>query len=294
MSKPNEADDTKDITSVDSIKSIVETASAEDEVEDKKVDDAEDLDESAEDDSEEDDSEESDDDSEEKSDEEETSDDESKDEKKSEVERKFKNLAAEEDAKYISNLEKAYENSSAEAIRLNSELSEAKKTSERWERIIGIVNNNPDLAKQLNAALEGKEVTVPDQDPFLVSAKTDWESKSRQEVEAIVSKHPEVISDPTLNESVKHWMSVFSREAFETDKRMLTGGEAMTMALRHLGIDVDDTRPSVASKVKEAAAPTRPKAARKSKPSTKTVSNDAYKFGELMGVSKEQIEKYSN
>lgn len=294
MPKPDEADDTKDITSVDSIKSIVETASAEDEIEDKSVDDNDDLDESAEDDSEEDESKESEADSEEESDEEETDEDESKDTKKSEVERKFKNLADEDDTKYISNLEKAYENSSAEAIRLNTELSEAKKTGDQWTKILTVVNSNPDLAKQLNDALEGKEVTIPDQDPFLVSAKTEWETKSRQELEEIVGKHPEVVSDPSLNAKVKHWMSVFSKEAFETDKRMLTGGEAMTMALRHLGVDVDDTRPSVTSKAKEAAAPTRPKAARKSKPSAKTVSNEAYKFGELMGVSKEQVEKFAN
>lgn len=294
MPKPDEADDTKDITSVDSIQSIVETAEAEDEPDKKSTEDNDDLDESAEDDSDEDESKESEEDSEEESDEEETDEDESKDTKKPEVERKFKNLADEDDAKYISNLEKAYENSSAEAIRLNSELSEAKKATDRWDRVLAAVNSNPELAKQLNDALEGKEITVPDQDPFLVSAKSEWEAKSKAELEEIVNKHPEVISDPALNTKVKHWMSVFSKEVFEAEKRMLTGGEAMTMALRHLGIDVDDTRPTLTSKAKEAAAPTRPKAARKSKPSAKTVSNDAYKFGELMGVSKEQVEKYAN
>lgn len=294
MPKPDEAEETKDITSVGSIQSIVETAAAEDEIEDEPATDNDDLEDSAEDDSGENESKESESESEEESDEDESEEEKSEDEKKPAVERKFKNLADEEDAKYISNLEKAYENSSAEAIRLNTELSESKKASAQWDKVMTAVNANPELAKQLNAVLEGKEIDVPDKDPFLVSAKTEWETKSRQELEEIVAKHPEVISDPALNDKVKHWMTVFSKEAFETDKRMLTGGEAMTMALRHLGIDVDDTRPSMTSKAKEAAAPTRPKASRKSKPSARTVSNEAYKFGELMGVSKEQVEKFAN
>lgn len=294
MPKPDEAEETKDITSVGSIQSIVETAAAEDEIEDEPATDNDDLEDSAEDDSGENESKESESESEEESEEDESEEEKSEDEKKPAVERKFKNLADEEDAKYISNLEKAYENSSAEAIRLNTELSESKKASAQWDKVMTAVNANPELAKQLNAVLEGKEIDVPDKDPFLVSAKTEWETKSRQELEEIVAKHPEVISDPALNDRVKHWMTVFSKEAFETDKRMLTGGEAMTMALRHLGIDVDDTRPSMTSKAKEAAAPTRPKASRKSKPSARTVSNEAYKFGELMGVSKEQVEKFAN
>ena len=289
MPKPDEAEETKDVRPEDAIQSVVETANAEDETakEDEHEDDE--VDESAEDDSEEKDSEDSAEDSEEESDEEETEDDESEEEKEAEVERKFKNLADPDDGKYIVNLEKAYENSSAEAIRLNSEL---KQANEKTQQLIATLNANPELAKQVNEAVEGR-APAPTQDPFLVNAKAEWESKSKQEVQEIVEQYPEVVSDPVVNEKVKHWMSVFSREAFEGEQKMLSGGEAMTMALKHLGVMKDNPTPSVKDKVKKTGAPARPKAARKSKTPTKQVSSEAYRFGELMGVSKESVEKYA-
>lgn len=308
MPKPDESED-KAPTGADDIRSVVETANAEDE---KDKDD--DVVEEGDDDSDEEDSndegdEDADDDAEddESDDAEEDADKKPKPSKKGEsAERKFKNLAADEDAEYISNIEKAYENSSAEAVRLNTELGQATR---RVNSIMQAVAKDPDLADRLNKAIGGTGGAAESGDdagkpadsdvldtsnPFLVHSKTEWENKSRTEVAEILEANPELTSDPELNANVRHWMEVFSGEEFKKNKRLMSGGEAMLAAMKHVGVEDKRKKQDVSKGAKALASPSRPSGARKPKKSTKAPLNDsAYKFGELMGVSREKVEKYA-
>lgn len=301
MPKPDESSDKSDLDDASKIQSVVENANAEDEKDlstDENQDDEE-LDEdesndqddsSDEDDSEEDDSDDDDDEEEDKS------------KKKDSVERKFKNLASDDDKEYISNIEKAYENSTAEALRLNTELGNATR---RINALMQAVGSDPALAESLNKAMSGQpssgdggdtnnDSPSPTDNPFLTDAQTQWRQKSAKEVQEILDANPELLSDPEMNTQVRHWMEVFSAEEYKNNKRLMTGGEAMEAAMRYLGVQDKRKKQDVASAAKNLAAPTRPQSSKKPKTSSgKGVSDAAYKFGELMGVSKESIEKYA-
>lgn len=297
MPKPEDSEN-NEMDDASRVQSVVETANAEDEkdLEEEDQDSQDDSDEDAagndDDASDKDDSEddESDDDDEEKED---------KSDKKV-VERKFKNLAADDDAGYIGNLEKAYENSSAEAIRLSNEIGQLQR---RVDGIMSAVAQDPDLADKLMKAMGGeggstdqggKPAVNPIDNPLLTSLQTEWQKKSETEVKEIVDANPELLSDPTLNQQVRHWMEVFSAEEYRANRRMMSGGEAMIAAMNHLGItDKRKKEQEVIDKSKGLAAPSRPQGARKPKPKAKNVSDAAIKFGAMMGVSQEKIEKYS-
>lgn len=301
MPKTDDTDVSNPVADADRIRSAVETDNTEDE-DDTSTDDAKDDADSEEEDSDKNDDASAEEDSEDSSDDEDEDDEDKSD--KEESERKFKNLAANDDAGYISNLEKAYENSSAEAIRLNKELGQ---TSRRVDAIIAAAQKDPDLAKRLNKVLDtsgvvdssgeessNDEGVSPLSDPFLIDAKTTWENKSRDEVQAILDANPELVTDPVKNANVKHWMEVFSAEEMKRNKRLMGGGEAMEAAMRHLGIEDKRTKQTTAAKAKELAAPTRAKGAKKAKSSgKKPLSDSAYNFAAKMNVSKESVEKYA-
>lgn len=292
MSKTDDSG-SNELSDADKIKSVVETANAEDET-DTSVDESN-TDESDEEDADDASDDSADDDSEDDKSDDDEEDDESDDTKKASAERKFKNLAADDDKGYITNLEKAYENSSAEAVRLNTELG---NTTRRINALMQVVGSDPDLAEKLNKAMAGTDdkpadIADPTENPFLADAQTKWREKSQQEVQEIVDANPELLSDPKINADVKHWMEVLSAEEMKTNKRLLSGGEAMEKAMKLLGIEDKRSKQSVASKAKELAAPSRPNSSRKPKADSKKASDAAYKFGELMGVSKETVDKYA-
>lgn len=301
MPKPDDASIDNDLDDASKIQSVVENANAEDE-KDLSADDTKDDDDLEEEESGNDDDASDEDDSEEENSDEDDEDDEDKSKKKDPVERKFKNLASDDDKEYISNIEKAYENSTAEALRLNTELGNATR---RINALMQAVGSDPELADRLNKAMTGQpssgddgakgdDSPNPTENPFLTDAQTQWRQKSAKEVQEILDANPELLSDPELNNKVRHWMEVFSAEEYKNNKRLMTGGEAMEAAMRYLGIQDKRKKQEVASKAKDLAAPTRPQSSKKPKSSSsKGVSDAAYKFGELMGVSKESVDKYA-
>lgn len=303
----DEAAEANDLSVSQRIQDAVETANAEDE-KPETDEDQEDQDEADEEDEDDKDDDSSDDDSEDdkKSDDDEEEDKPESKEAKS-AERKFKNLAAEDDAEYIKNIERAYENSTAEALRINTELGAVGR---RVDAIMEAAQKDPDLAKRLSAVLDakgvaaqpGKEADPLDasessdstDDPFLVDQKTRWQEQGRKEVEEIIDANPEIASDPELNRQVKHWMNLYSKEELRTNKRLLSAGEAMEMAMDHLKIKDKRVKQDVANATKGLAAPSKPTSSRKAKTKSKPLSDSAYKLAENLGVSKENVEKHAN
>lgn len=303
MPKTDDPTEQTEVADSERIRSVVETANAEDEKPEVEED------EDTQDDVEEEDGSDDDEDSTDTKSEEESDDDddEGEDDSKKEksIKRTFENLADDDDAKYIENIERAYKNSTSEALRLSNEMGALNR---RVDAILTAAEKDPDLAKRLNAVLDGKvepsssgsevapaersgEVSPLD-DPFLVDQKTKWEETSRQEVEDILNANPEIASDPMLNTDVKHWMNVFSQEEFRKNKRLMSGGEAMLAAMKHLGIEDRRTKQEVASRAKEIAAPVKKGSSRKPKGKTKEVSDLSLKLAGKMGLSRERIEKF--
>jgi hypothetical protein len=297
MPKPDDSGVNDSLKDVDSIRSVVETANAEDEKVKKdpvqENDDDTDEEELGNQDSEDDEN------SEDNPDDEENSDEESDD---TNSERKFKNLAADTDKEYISNIEAAYEKSSKEAVRLASEVttiaSERDQANRRVEAIMAAAAKDPDLADRLNKVVSGEPGTPsstpkPTDDPFTTDARARWREQSAKEVDEILQANPEITTDAQLGKDVKYWMEVFSDQEYQRTGKVISGGEAMTMAMHHLKIEDKRTKQNVASAAKGLAAPTRPQGARKSKPSKSNLTDAQYDFGEKMGVSKDTLEKYA-
>lgn len=309
MANTDEADDKK-LTGVHDIQSAVETAGAEDESVHEDGDDEQDLDNTAEADEAEGekstegaDTEEE--DSEGKTDEDESEGDESEaDDSKptDKSERRFAQLAGDgKPETYITNLEKAYSESSAEALRLNQELKQSKN---QLDGIMRAVGTDTELANKLHAALTGSPAPAGDssdkggsdatKSPFLVDAESQWREKSEKEAQEFMDANPEVVSDPKINADVKHYMEVFSADEYNRNGRLMTAGEAMAKAYKYLGLeDKRETRKGV-SDAKKAVAPTRPQGARKPAPKTAAGFTDSQlAIADQMGYSKEKLEKFA-
>lgn len=303
MANTDEDVKTTPTTSAD-IKSAVENASA---IDESTVDDEEEKDEStnseAEDAQVDDESTEG--DKEEEDDSAKTDDDDSKEDPeedksdaKKDSEFRFTQFAGDGTTEsYISNLEKAYENSSAEGINLNQKLSQATK---QVDAIVSAVQADPELKDRIDAILAGrpsaaspKGESAASSDPFLVNAKTQWEEESTKSAQEFINANPEVVSNPEINTEVKKWMEVFSRQEYEDKGKLLTAGEAMKMAYRHLGYE--DKREARSSKngMKSAVAPTKPQGSRKPAKTASDFTESQLQMGEMMGLSKDKLEKFA-
>lgn len=276
----NKDDDSKTPTGETDIKSVVETANAEDENR-KKADDSGNDDEVIEDDDDDssngddsgddsgaDDSKKDDDASGDDSGDDDADDDSKSDDSQS-GDRKFSQFAGDgTDTAYISNLEKGYDNSSKEAIRLNTELGQA---TNRIDSIMRAVQADPELATKLNAAMSGAGGSDDDgnspapgaDNPFIKNLQSEWQEKSETEIAAFIEANPEVATDPQISADVKHWMNVFSNDQFNRTGRLMSGGEAMTAAYRHLGLENKLGKQSLADGAKKTAAPTRQQGSKK-------------------------------
>jgi hypothetical protein len=213
---------------------------------------------------------------------------------------------------YLANINKAYEHSSAEGIRLNQELGTATR---RFDAIMHAVAKDSDLANKLYAAIEaygkgdsgakgGEEGKSSDQsrgdgkvdptvDPFLSDAKAKWQEQSTKEATEFARKYPQVLSDPEINKQVKHWTNVFTEQHYRATGQLLSAGKALEQAARHLGLESTEKTQKLAKNAKKVAAPSRPQGPRKPKQSAGKVSDEAVKFGQMMGVSRDKLEKFA-
>lgn len=169
------------------------------------------------------------------------------------------------DDQYISNLEKGYQNSSAEAIRLKGEFETAQS---RVDAIMRAAATDPDLAQKLNTVIQGKPgeegsgdkpAAAAVENPFLRNMRAEWEQKSTKEIETFIEANPEVATDPTIEASVKKWMKIFSDQAMNDEGRLMSGGEAMEAAYRHLGLENKLGKQKLADGAKGVAGTTRPR-----------------------------------
>ena len=198
--------------------------------------------------------------------------------------RRFTQFAGDgKDETYISNLEKGYENSSKEAIRLNQELSQA---TGRVEAIMRAAATDPDLAAKLNAAIKGDgsdaggsgtDGNSPNaaENPFVKNLQSEWQEKSEKEIATFIEANPEVATDPKISADVKHWMNVFSNDAYNRTGRLMSGGEAMALAYKHLGLENKLEKQNLADGAKKHAAPARQRGKAKKATSQKPAFSDA-------------------
>lgn len=295
-------------TGVADVRQVVETANAEDEnLKKNGSDDTDDEDDTQDDDGEGDDAgsdtaKKDDSDDTDEGDEEEGDDaDEGKPgDKKSQTEHKFTQFKGDgTDQSYISNLEKAYQNSSAEAVRINQELTTA---TSRVDAIMRAAATDPELAKKLNAAVNGAGTGNGEGDgsdensgvdnPFVADLQAQWKEKSEKEIDEFIDANPEVASDPKIKADVQYWMGVFSNNHYKRTGRLLSGGEAMAQAYKHLDLENKLDKQNLAAGAKKNAAPARPRGKVKSSNGSKpNFSDDQLAMAKAMGKDQAWLEK---
>lgn len=250
------------------------------EVDEETQDESED--EEVEDDTVEDDSEEeSEEDSDSDEDNEETDEDEDSDEP--EFKKRYTRIKGETPEEYIPNLETAYKNSSAEAVRLKQQ---NKEIQIQLDNIAALVANNPDLAEQIK---DGKVPNIKT-DPALLKARQDMEDQNKKEYGDWVDAHPDLESDPELQKQVFDEIQDFAEVASKKG-RVLGMKEALTMAWTSLGLQVDSKEERVRMKAKDSAARGKSAGTGKSVKKDKTTFSEAQiKAGLQMGLGKSRQE----
>lgn len=209
---------------------------------------------------------------------------------------------------YTSNLEKAYGESTTEAIRIKDErdvyerqvnaIKEAASKDKDFEKKIvellaGNGGSGDDKGDDKSSGIDGKIDGSKSDNPFLRDAQTKWETESAQEAKEFADANPEVLTDPKINADVKRWMRIFSNEEYERNGRLMKSGEAMSMAYNHLGLtDKRKAEQDLADGLKGQAAPTRPSAPKKkSTSSSKQFSDLTLGIAGKMGISRDRLEK---
>lgn len=268
-------------TGEDAIRQAVENSRNSDESQDD--DDADDADDSDDDDSsddssgddaagDDDDSADDDGDDSDDSDDDDDDDAESGDKKDPKSDRKYSQFKGDgSDKAYISNLEEGYKNSSAEAIRLKGELDTASGRLDTFMRVVG---NNPELATAFNKALgeagdngsgsgsggsdDGSNSQGSGLDnPFIKNMQAEWQEKSEVEIQEFIDANPEVVTDPEVSKDVKHYMKLFSNDYYERTGKLMSGGEAMAKAYKHLGLEDKRGKQDLANGAKKNLTPPR-------------------------------------
>ena len=213
---------------------------------------------------------------------------------------------------YIKNLEDGYLNSSQEALKIKDERdgyerqvnaikAAAGKDPEFGEKLLSLLKDSGGTGgddAQGDGGFGDDKATQSSNNPFLVHAETEWNQKNENSIKEFVDANPEVLTDPKINAEVKRWARVYTREVYESEKRLMTTGEAMQMAYKQLGYeDKRNSQQDLVNGMKKNAAPTRPQGAKKksggSKPSgnTKQFSDLTITLAEKMGMSKERLVK---
>ena len=213
---------------------------------------------------------------------------------------------------YIKNLEDGYLNSSQEALRIKDERdgferqvsaikAAAGKDPEFGEKLLGLLKDSGGASgddSQGDGGFGDDKATQSSNNPFLVNAETEWNQKNEASIKEFVDANPEVLTDPKINAEVKRWARVYTREVYDSEKRLMTTGEAMQMAYKQLGYDDKrNSQQDLVNGMKKNAAPTRPQGAKKksggskSSGNTKQFSDLTLTLAEKMGMSKERLVK---
>lgn len=214
--------------------------------------------------------------------------------KSKQTDRAFSQFAGDgTDESYISNLEKGYKNSSQEALKFKTA---SEQTQGRLDIIMKAAGSDPELAKKLSAALDASGAgngngtgddgnsTDATGNPFVADLQARWNETSEKEISELIDANPELITDPKLSADVQKWMRVFSNEYKESTGKLMTGGEAMKEAMRHLGIDNKLEKQTLADGAKKHAAPTRPQGGKKKSMDTKPAfTSEQIAMAQMMG-----------
>lgn len=200
--------------------------------------------------------------------------------------KRFTQFKGDSPEEYLKNLEEGYYNSSSEAMRLNNEVKDLKA---KVEQVAGLIANNPELAEQLNLPQDQPAV---DKDPAIRYAETKMQEEMKNEYEAFVALHPEIESDPGLQERMTKRLAVLAKTVQEEEGRYLGMGEGLELAWTSLGMAQQDKKEEIRMKAKDVAASTKT-----AKGGTKKVVKSEFtpaqlEMAEKLGLNEQQLREF--
>lgn len=205
------------------------------------------------------------------------------DESDSTFTKRFSQFKGDDLEAYNKNLEEGYYNSSTEALRLNNEVKDLKA---RLDQITGVVANNPELAEQFNLQQDAPQ---PVKDPAVRYAETKMQEEMKSEYDEFVRLHPEIESDPGLQERMTKRLAVLAKSIQEDEGRYLGMGEGLQLAWTSLGMAQQDKSEEIRMKAKETAA-----SSKTAKGGTKKVEKSEFtkaqlELAEKLGLTEAQL-----
>ena len=185
--------------------------------------------------------------------------------------KKFPNIKGDDPKEYIPNLEKAYESSTSEAIRLKTE--------------------NDELKTRLEEKPEQSDETAPAADPAVQYARDMMQSDANKAFEKFAGDYPQVRDLDTFDK-FRSVVAKASDALAEAKGSRPTFEEAYYEAARILKWDKEDKDEKLAGAVKETAATSKTNSSTKSAPKT-SVTDKEIKVGRNMfpGKSDSEIRK---
>lgn len=149
------------------------------------------------------------------------------------------------------------------------------------------VAKNPELAKLIDEATGDGEVSAAT-DPALLHARQEMEDKMEKDYSKFVESHPELDTDPDLQEKVLAEVTVFGDAARKKGK-ILGMDEALRKAWISLGLDKEDSKDKVLSKAKETAGKSKSNSSNKKTTKTPQLSAEQIAVGKKMGLTEKQM-----
>lgn len=207
------------------------------------------------------------------------------DEEEPEFKKAFTQIKGDTPQEYAKNLEEAYRKSSQEG---KLKAKEAKETQARIDQIAAVVAKNPELAKLINESA-GTEI-APTTDPALLHARQSMEDKMASDYKKFAEAHPELDSDPDLQEKVLAEVEIFGSAARKKGK-ILGMDDALRKAWISLGLDEGDSKETVLSKAKDTASKSKTNNSTKKSTKTPTLSAEQIEAGKKMGLTEKQMLK---
>lgn len=213
---------------------------------------------------------------------------ETEEEAEEKFQKRFSQFKGDTPEEYLKELEDAYANSSTEGQRNSKEAKEAK---EKLDKILSAVANNPELAKVLD---EADNAPAKKEDPALVYARQQMEAQYERDWGDFTSKHPELVGNQELTNELIDELDAISYAA-ERRGKTLTMAEGLAKAWVSLGKQAADDKEKIVNKTKEQASKPAPGASKPKQNSGKeTFTAEQIAVAKKMGVSAEDLAKYSN
>lgn len=207
------------------------------------------------------------------------------------LKKRFTQLKGDTPEEYIKSLEEAYRNSTVEFQKLNQDLKSLKKDSDSYNKVLELVANNPDVARALEKA-GGKIDEPPKKDPALEYAREQLHQQLTKEYRDFTELHPEVLEDEVLRKELFEELEIVD-QIYAARGRKLTMTEGLKRAWANLGKDEEDSKEKVMSKAKETAAKPGASGTAKKGESKPQFTDSQLRIAKKMGVSAEQLAKYS-